>query len=103
MSPYARAAYISHVPHDFGSILKYIEATFSLPSLGYADGPADDLADCFDLTHSPIKFQTIPAQLGAAHFLNDKRPPTTPMMSNARSSRSVAARLWAAIVERAQG
>ena len=78
VSPYAKAAYISHVPHDFGSILKFIETTFKLPSLGYADAPADDLADCFDLTHSPLKFQTIPAPLDAVHFVNDKRPPTDP-------------------------
>jgi phospholipase C len=78
VSPYAKAAYISHVPHDFGSILKYIETTFGLPSLGYADGPADDLSDCFNLTHAPLTFRAIPAQLNAAHFLNDKRPPTDP-------------------------
>jgi len=33
VSPYARAGYISHVHHDFGSILKFIETTFNLPSL----------------------------------------------------------------------
>jgi phospholipase C len=78
VSPYAKAAYISHTTHDFGSILKYIETTFKLPSLGYADTPADDLSDCFDLTHSPLTFQAIPAALDAAHFINDKRPPTDP-------------------------
>jgi phospholipase C len=78
VSPYAKAAYISHVTHDFGSILKFIETTFNLPSLGYADSPADDLYDCFDLTHAPITFHTIPAALDAAHFINDTRPPTDP-------------------------
>jgi phospholipase C len=78
VSPYAKAAYISHTTHDFGSILKYIETTFKLPSLGYADTPADDLSDCFDLTHTPLTFQAIPAALDAAHFINDKRPPTDP-------------------------
>jgi len=37
-----------------------------LPSLGYADAPADDLSDCFTLTQTPITFQTIPAPLDAA-------------------------------------
>jgi phospholipase C len=78
VSPYAKAAYISHTTHDFGSILKFIETTFSLPSLGYADVPADDLSDCFNLTHTPITFQKIPAALDAAHFINDKSPPTDP-------------------------
>ncbi len=72
VSPYAKAAYISHTTHDFGSILKYIETTFNLPSLGYADAAADDLSDCFNLTHTPITFQKIPATLDAAHFINDK-------------------------------
>jgi len=78
VSPYAKAAYISHVTHDFGSILKFIETTFHVPSLGYADEPADDLSDCFNLTQTPIPFQTIPAPLDAAFFINDKRPRAAP-------------------------
>jgi len=78
VSPYAKAAYISKDTHDFGSILKFIETTFNLPSLGYADAPADDLADCFNFTQTPITFQQIPAPLDAAHFINDKSPPTDP-------------------------
>jgi phospholipase C len=78
ISPYAKPAYISHVRHDFGSILKFIEETFNLPSLGYADLPADDLSDCFNFNQTPLTFQTIPAPLGAAHFLNDRRAPTDP-------------------------
>ena len=78
VSPYAKAGYISHVNHDFGSILKFIETTFNLPSLGYADGPADDLSDCFNFSQTPIVFQTIAAPLDAAYFINDKRPRTDP-------------------------
>jgi phospholipase C len=78
VSPYAKAGYISHVNHDFGSILKFIEVTYSLPSLGYADAPADDFSDCFNFTQTPLTFQTIPSPLTAEHFLNDHRPPTDP-------------------------
>jgi phospholipase C len=78
VSPYAKAAYISHTPHDFGSVLKFIETTFDLSSLGYADASADDLSDCFDLTQTPITFQTIPGALSPAFFLDDKRPHTDP-------------------------
>ncbi len=60
VSPYAKAAYISHTQHDFGSILRFIEKTFSLPSLGYADAYADDLSDCFNFTQTPLQFQAIP-------------------------------------------
>jgi phospholipase C len=78
VSPYAKAAYISHVTHDFGSILKYIETTFSLPTVGYADVAADDLSDCFDLTQKPLTYQTIASPLKATYFLKDKRPTTPP-------------------------
>ena len=78
VSPYAKAQYISHTTHHFGSILKFIEETFSLPSLNYADANADDFADCFDFTQTPLTFQTINAPLDAAHFINDKSPPTDP-------------------------
>ena len=78
VSPYAKAATIDHTTHDFGSVLKFIETTFNLPSLNYADAPADDLSSCFTMTQTPITFQTIPAPLDAAHFINDKTPPTDP-------------------------
>jgi phospholipase C len=78
ISPYAKTAYISHAKHDFGSILKFVEENFGLPSLGYADMPADDLSDCFNYNQAPTSFQTIAAPLPAEHFLNDKRPPTDP-------------------------
>jgi phospholipase C len=78
VSPYAKAAYISHTTHDFGSILKYIEKTYDLPSLGYADDAADDLSDCFNLTQTPLTFKAIPAALSPAHFLDPKRPHTDP-------------------------
>jgi len=78
ISPYVKAQYISHAQHDFGSILKFIETTFSLPSLGYADSMADDFSDCFDFNQTPLPFQTIPSDLDAQYFLNDKRPPTPP-------------------------
>jgi len=78
ISPYAKARYISHVNHDFGSILNLIEKTFSLPSLGYADARADDLSDCFNFNQTPITFQTISAPMNADHFLHDKSPRIDP-------------------------
>lgn len=61
ISPYAKAAYVSHVPHDFGSILRFIEGNFSLPVVDadYADARADDLSDTFNFSQTPLKFQTI--------------------------------------------
>jgi phospholipase C len=78
VSPYVKAQHISHAQHDFGSILKFIEVTYSLPSLGYADVAADDFSDCFDFNQTPLQFQTITAPFNAQYFLNDKTPPTDP-------------------------
>jgi phospholipase C len=78
VSPYAKAAYISHRTHDFGSILKFIEETFGLRPLGYADAFADDFSDCFDFSQKPLQFKTINAPLKTDYFLNDQRPPTDP-------------------------
>jgi len=78
ISPYVKAQYISHTQHDFGSILKFIESTFGLPSLGYADATADDFSDCFNFNQTPLQFQTIPSALDARFFLNDKTPPEPP-------------------------
>jgi phospholipase C len=78
VSPYAKPAYISHVTHDFGSILKFIEEKFGLGSLGYADALADDLSDCFDFNQTPTAFKTIPLPVSVQHFLDDPRPPTDP-------------------------
>ena len=78
VSPYAKAAYISHVTHDFGSILKYIEQNFNLPSLGYADAVADDFSDSFNYSQSPISFQTVAAPADNAACLSDTTPATDP-------------------------
>jgi len=79
ISPFAKAQYLSHVNHDFGSILKFVEETFNLPSLGYADSAAlDDFSDCFDFSQKPLLFRAIASPLDARHFLNDPRPGADP-------------------------
>jgi len=78
MSPYAKPAYISHVTHDFGSILKFIETNFNLPSLGYADAPADNLSDIFNFSQTPIAFQTIPTPSNSATCMADTSAATDP-------------------------
>ncbi|MFZ0685802.1 MAG: alkaline phosphatase family protein [Terriglobales bacterium] len=82
ISPYAKPAYVSHVVHDFGSILKFTETMFSLgeidPAVGYADSKSDDLSDCFSFTQTPLKFTPIEAPVKAEHFLHDTSPPTPP-------------------------
>jgi phospholipase C len=78
VSPYAKPGYISKQQHDFGSILKFTEGVFGLPSLGYADAVADDLSDCFNYNQAPLPFHTINAPVTAQYFLNRTAPPTDP-------------------------
>lgn len=78
ISPYAKLGYISHVTHNFGSILKFVESTFNLPSLGYADAAADDLSDCFNFSQSATSFQTIPPPSNNAQCMSDPSPATDP-------------------------
>jgi phospholipase C len=78
VSPYAKRGYVSHTMHDFGSLLRFTEETFHLPSLGNADSRADDLSDCFDFSQTPTKFQPFTAKYDASYFLSDTRPPLDP-------------------------
>jgi phospholipase C len=70
ISPYAKTHYVSHVQYEFGSILKFIEEAFNLPSLDTTDVRSDDLSDCFDFSAPPKKFVPIPAPLSPKYFLD---------------------------------
>ena len=59
ISPYAKAGYVSHVPHEFGSILHFTEERFNLGNLGYSDARADDLADCFNFNQAPLTYHSV--------------------------------------------
>ncbi len=83
ISAYAKPAYVSHQQNDFGSILKFIEQTFSLPqidpSVGYADAYAlGDLSDCYDLSQTPLTFKTVASPVGASFFIGNKTKPLPP-------------------------
>jgi phospholipase C len=76
VSPYAREAvpgkpgYISHTQYEFGSILRFIEDTFNLGSLGTTDARATSIGDCFDFTQPPRQFQQIPSSYSKAYFIH---------------------------------
>jgi phospholipase C len=73
ISPYARTGYVSHVDHDFGSLLRFAEETLGLPSLGQDDARADDLSDCFDFSQQPRPFVFVHTRMNAADFLVQPR------------------------------
>ncbi|MGB6601894.1 MAG: alkaline phosphatase family protein [Candidatus Cybelea sp.] len=70
VSPYAKTGYVSHVRHEFGSILKFTEATFGLPSLGTTDERADDLSDCFTFSKKPKPFARIRSKYPPSYFFH---------------------------------
>ena len=71
ISPYAKKGYVSHTQYEFGSVVKFIENVFTLPSLGFTDKRANGLSDAFDFSQKPRSFQKIPCKYPPSHFLNE--------------------------------
>lgn len=78
ISPYAKAGYVSHQQHEFGSLLRFVEENWSLGSLGYTDARADNLSDCFNFGQAPISYQSIHALYPAGYFLHPMTRPIPP-------------------------
>ncbi len=85
VSPYAKPHFVDHTQYEFGSILRFAEEAFGLPTIGsasagYTDARATSLDDAFDFTQAPRPFKAIPAKYPASTFLRQKpsgRPPDT--------------------------
>jgi phospholipase C len=80
VSAYTPQAYINNVPHDFGSILRMIEAINGVNEgfMGNADARStSDLHEFFGLT-TPRQYQTVPAVKDANFFLTYTGPPAPP-------------------------
>ena len=58
-SPYARHGYVSHTTYEFGSVLRFIEDTFGLSSLGNTDATSTSIADTLDLYAPPAPYVKI--------------------------------------------
>jgi phospholipase C len=54
ISPYARAAFVSHRVHSHTSILRFIEAIHDLPAITGRDANSDALLDLFDFETPPF-------------------------------------------------
>jgi len=79
VSPWSKHNYVSHVQHEFGSILHFTESTFGLGSLGQTDARADDLSDCFDFTQPPPLFLKISAPYSPEQLKRIEATDTTPL------------------------
>jgi phospholipase C len=71
-SPYVPPNEISHTVYGFGSIVKFIEDTWGLPSLGTTDASSVSIADMFKFNQKPRKFKIIPAKYSLSFFLHQK-------------------------------
>ncbi|MGB6521128.1 MAG: alkaline phosphatase family protein [Candidatus Cybelea sp.] len=79
VSPYAKMGYVSHVEYDFGSIIKFVEENWDLPSLGTSDkNAASFLDDFFDFTQQPRAFVPIGSKYARTYFLH-QRPSNRPV------------------------
>ncbi|MBV9264601.1 MAG: hypothetical protein JO061_00385 [Acidobacteriaceae bacterium] len=81
VSAHTPARYINNDPHDFGTLLRFIESNFSVRegALNFADARADtDLGRFFNFNAPARKFNHISALIPASFFINDKRPATDP-------------------------
>jgi phospholipase C len=47
---YVKRGYVSHVRHEYGSLLKFVEYNWRLPTLGTTDRRSDELLDLFDFS-----------------------------------------------------
>ena len=74
VSPYAKHGYVSHVQHEFGSILKFGEETFGLAPLGASDARADDLSDTFDFAQSPQPYVPLGVTRSPGSFRHAPEP-----------------------------
>jgi phospholipase C len=76
ISPYAKTGYVSHTQYEIGSILRYIEQTFALGSLGSTDARSNSIIDSFDFTQAPTKFKVIPARYPESFFTGNRPRPS---------------------------
>ncbi len=72
ISPYARHGYVSHMQYQFGSVLKFVEKTFGLGSLGASDASSNAMDDAFDFSQAPLQFK--PARLPPVLRACEKEP-----------------------------
>jgi phospholipase C len=78
IGPYAKRHYVSHVQHEFGSIMKFAEQAFRLPSMHTTDDRSDALRDCLDFNQPLEPFRPIPTFRNAAFFEDPAAPEEEP-------------------------
>jgi phospholipase C len=79
VSPYARTGTVAHTQYEFGSVLKFVEQTFSLAPLAASDMRANAFGtDVFDFGQTPRIFSPVAARYDTQYFLNRLEVPGPP-------------------------
>ena len=73
-SPYARSAYVSHTTYEFGSILRFIEDTFALGTLGGTDATSNSIADVLDFNAAPRAYTPVAAHRRSVESFRHVQP-----------------------------
>ena len=81
ISPYAKKDFVSHVPYETASVLRFAEDLYGLPQMAAADSRANSpAADCFDFTQNPRKFVKIKAPYPPKFFIGNDLGGTSHMI-----------------------
>ncbi len=83
-SRFAKRHYVSHVQHEYASLLKFIEYNWKLPTLGTTDERSDNLLDMFDFStaNGNRPFNLVPgvhAGINSAFFETQVKLDTQPL------------------------
>jgi phospholipase C len=78
VSPYVPPNEISNTVYEFGSIIRFIEDTWSLGRLGTTDGKSTSIANMFNFSQSRRRFEVIPARYSRSFYLH-QRPSGLPV------------------------
>jgi phospholipase C len=73
-SPYARAGYVSHTTYEFGSILRFVEDTFDLGTLGGTDATSQSIADVLDFNAAPRAYTAVAARRRSVESFRHLQP-----------------------------
>jgi phospholipase C len=77
ISPYVQP-HVEHTQYETTSILRFIEDTWNLDTLGEEDKRATSIGNAFDFNQTPRPFQTISATYSRSFFLNQKPSDVAP-------------------------
>ena len=73
VSPYVKP-HVDHTVYQFGSILRFIEETWNLGSLGKNDAHSTSIGNAFDFNMAPRKFHIDRIEVLAGLLLQSSHP-----------------------------